>query len=101
MHVNALSNYATLYLIVVTVMNVIPAINVRNYEGIRFVGIKTYESYIVNTTIENSGIKILLHLGCSQKFLNIAIGLPKWPGLKYLFLNFSMYWYDWENVGSK
>ena len=79
MHVNALSNYATLYLIVVTVMNVIPAINLRNYEGIRFVGIKNYESYIVNTTIENSGIKILLHLVCSQKFLDIEILLLDYP----------------------
>ena len=79
MHVNALSNYATLYLIVVTVMNVIPAINLRNYEGIRFVGIKTNESYIVNTTIENSGIKILLHLVCSQKFLDIEILLLDYP----------------------
>ena len=56
MHVKALLSYAPLYFIAITMMNVIPAINLKNYEGIRFVGLKSNESYIVNTESEHSGI---------------------------------------------
>ena len=57
MHIKALLSYAPLYFIAITMMNVIPAINLKNYEGIRFVGLKSNQSYIVNTESEHSGIK--------------------------------------------
>ena len=55
------AKYSKLFFTVLAVISAIPTIDLKDYKGVRFIGIRNNEHFNKNITFEHSGIKTRFH----------------------------------------